>query len=103
MLQSNPETMMLFAETVMSDEQEEYVPRLHKSASACAVKTRLESEFLLAIRRLMKLHAQQTQALIDGDPDFSRFDVLIHMASERKDLAKYALISHVESHNCGKD
>jgi hypothetical protein len=51
----------------------------------------------------MALHVQQTQALIDGDPEFSRFDVLIHEASEQKELAKYALIAHIESHHCGKE
>jgi adenine specific DNA methylase Mod len=43
---------------------------------------------------------QQTQAVIDHDPDFSRFDDLIHMAREIKDEAKYALIAHTSEHDC---
>jgi hypothetical protein len=48
----------------------------------------------------MDLQNQQTQAVIDQDIDFSRFDDLIHMAREKKDHAKYALIAHVENHRC---
>jgi len=66
----------------------------------CAEKARLQDAFLHAMRELMSLQTQQTQALIDGDPDFSRFDGLIHLAGEQRDLAKYALISHIETHAC---
>jgi hypothetical protein len=48
----------------------------------------------------MELQNQQTQAVIDQDPDFARFDDLIHMAREIKDKAKYALIAHVDDHHC---
>jgi hypothetical protein len=48
----------------------------------------------------MELQNQQTQAVIDQDSDFSRFDDLIHMAREKKDQAKYALISHIDEHHC---
>jgi hypothetical protein len=48
----------------------------------------------------MDLQNQQTQAVIDQDPEFSRFDALIHMAQEEKDQAKYALIAHVDHHHC---
>lgn len=67
----------------------------------CEEKQRLLDYFLQAIRELSALQAQQTQAVIDGDSDFSRFDVLLHMAQERKETAKYAWIAHVESHKCG--
>ncbi len=97
------DSMSLLIKPVKSDEQPQSWSRLHKSGSSCADKTRLEDEFLKAIRELMALHVQQTQALIDGDPEFSRFDVLIHEASEQKELAKYALIAHIESHHCGKE
>jgi hypothetical protein len=43
---------------------------------------------------------QQVQSVINGDADFSRFDLLLHMAQEQKDMAKYAWIAHVESHGC---
>jgi hypothetical protein len=48
----------------------------------------------------MELQNQQTQAVIDQDPDFSRFDDLIHMAREKKDRVKYALIHHTSEHQC---
>ena len=66
----------------------------------CEEKNRLRQEFLNAIRELVAIQAQQTQAVIDRDPDFARFDVLLHMAQERKDQTKYALIAHIESHHC---
>jgi hypothetical protein len=66
----------------------------------CAEKNRLQTDFLRAIRELNAVLAEQTRAVIDGDPDFNRFDVLIHMAQEKKDRAKYAWIAHVESHGC---
>ena len=52
------------------------------------------------IRDVARLHEQQSQAVIDGDPDCTRFDDLIHMANERKHTAKYAYLSHMEIHGC---
>jgi hypothetical protein len=66
----------------------------------CREKVRLGDEFLRAIHYLGVLQSQQAQAVIEGDPDFSRFDLLIHMANERKDQTKYALLIHVENHHC---
>ena len=68
----------------------------------CAEKNRLLDEFLHAIQAMNALQNEQTHAVIAGDPDFSRFDILIQMAQERKDAAKYAWIAHVESHNCAE-
>jgi hypothetical protein len=50
-----------------------------------------------------RLISQQLRAVIAGDSDFARFDVLIHMAQEEKEMAKYAWISHVDSHHCEED
>jgi hypothetical protein len=66
----------------------------------CKEKNRLVKEFLAAIHELIEIQKRQTQAVIDGDTDFARFDVLSNMAHERKELAKYAWIAHVESHHC---
>jgi len=66
----------------------------------CNTKQRLIGEFTAANHALMELQNQQTQAVIDQDPDFARFDDLIHMAREIKDKAKYALIAHVDDHHC---
>jgi len=66
----------------------------------CPEKAQLTQEFLRAIHDLTLLHSQMTRSLIEHDPDFSRFDVLLHMAAEKKEEAKYALILHMESHHC---
>ncbi len=66
----------------------------------CDEKRRLVDAFLEAIHELNALQTQQIQAVIDGDSDFNRFDVLLHIAQEKKDRAKYAWISHVETHHC---
>ena len=66
----------------------------------CVERSRLLDEFLISIQEVSALLGQQTQAVIDGDPDFSRFDLLIHVAQEKKDRAKYAWIAHVEVHRC---
>jgi len=68
----------------------------------CKEKHRLVDELLQAIRELNALHAAQTDALIAGDSDFSRFDVLIELARQKKDNAKYAWMAHVEAHHCDK-
>lgn len=66
----------------------------------CAEKNRLMREFLEAIHEIGQLQSQQARALIDGDPEFSRFDELIHIANERKAAVKYAWLTHVEQHHC---
>jgi hypothetical protein len=67
----------------------------------CREKNRLLDEFLAAVHELNAIQAQQVWAVIEDDPEFSRFDVLLHLAQERKDRAKYAWIDHVEEHHCG--
>jgi hypothetical protein len=72
----------------------------HRPLAFCPEKKRLLDDFLRAIQELNALLSQQTQAVMDGDPDFSRFDILLHFAHERKDVAKYTWITHVETHQC---
>ena len=68
----------------------------------CAVRQRLIEDFLSAVHELNMLQHEQTHAVVEGDEDFSRFDVLLHLAQEKKENAKYAWIAHVESHGCGE-
>jgi hypothetical protein len=75
-------------------------PQIPKVAF-CEDKARLLDKFLKAIQQINFLHYQQTQAVIRGDADFSRFDALLYLAQDEKEKAKYAWISHVESHQCG--
>ena len=71
-----------------------------RSKDVCEEKLRLMEEFLAAATDLVTAHNEQVQALIDNDPEFSRFDLLIHLAAERKRKAKYAYMAHLEHHGC---
>ena len=66
----------------------------------CEEKLRLMEEFLAAATDLVTAHNEQVQALVENDPEFSRFDLLIHLAAERKRKAKYAYLAHLEHHGC---
>jgi hypothetical protein len=66
----------------------------------CREKNSLQRDFLQTIRELAQILAEQTRAVIEGDSDFARFDILIQVAQDKKDRAKYAWIAHVESHGC---
>jgi hypothetical protein len=66
----------------------------------CQEKVKLIQQFLQTVHELTQLHTQMTDAVIANDPDFSRFDVLIYMATEKKEEAKYALFWHMECHHC---
>ena len=66
----------------------------------CEEHNRLLDEFGRAVQRLLELHQQQYRAIVDGDSECQRFDLLIHLANEEKQSAKYAYLRHVESHGC---
>ena len=66
----------------------------------CKERRALSEALLAAIRTLMDLSTQQTEAIISNDADFSRFDDLIHVAQIAKNNAKYALLAHVQEHQC---
>ena len=79
--------------------------RSNESAAArtcvgCDEHRRLLDDFGAAVQELLTLHEVQFAAIVQGDTDSSRFDLLIHMANEKKHSAKYAYIRHVESHGC---
>jgi len=64
-----------------------------------------DSRFLLdafgeAVQELLLLHEQQFHAIVGGDAYSDRFDLLIHMANEKKHEAKYAYLRHLEAHGC---
>jgi len=67
---------------------------------SCQEYRRLLDQFGDAVRELLSLHEQQFLAIAEGDSESNRFDLLIHMANERKSIAKYAYIRHVEEHGC---
>lgn len=91
----------MFCQTsTVAAKERRVVPRRIPQIGFCEAKNHLQRDFLQSIRELNHLLAEQTQAVIDNDPDFGRFDILIQMAQEKKDAAKYACIAHVESHHC---
>jgi hypothetical protein len=68
--------------------------------SFCPENHRLLNLFGEAVQELVRLNEQQFIAIVNGDPDSSRFDLLIHMATEKKQQAKYDYLQHVETHGC---
>jgi hypothetical protein len=68
----------------------------------CKEKFQLLSDLVDAIHELNTLQNAQTQAIINEDQDFGRFDILLHLAQEKKETAKYRWIGHVEAHRCGE-
>jgi hypothetical protein len=70
------------------------------SPYSCEEVRRLLDAFGVAVQELMQLHEQQFLAVVDGDHEAGRFDLLIHDANQRKQNAKYALIAHVDTHGC---
>jgi hypothetical protein len=73
---------------------------VRSKTSFCEEKLRLMEEFLAAATDLVTAHNEQVEALMEDDPDFNRFDLLIHSATERKRRAKYAYLAHLERHGC---
>lgn len=62
----------------------------------CEEARRLLDVFGEAVHELVEIHQQQFDAIVQGDNDFNRFDLLIHMANEKKYTAK----THVAEHGC---
>jgi hypothetical protein len=74
--------------------------RSKSDISFCEESRRLLEVFGETVQQLILLHEQQFLAIVNGDPDVTRFDLLIHMATENKQAAKYAYLQHVEAHGC---
>ena len=66
----------------------------------CEENKRLLHQFADTVTALSALHEQQFIAIVNGDPEFTRFDLLIHLATEKKQQAKYAYLHHLEIHGC---
>jgi hypothetical protein len=74
--------------------------RSKSDISFCEESRRLLEVFGETVQQLILLHEQQFLAIVNGDPDVTRFDLLIHMVTENKQAAKYAYLQHVEAHGC---
>ncbi|MFN0104035.1 MAG: response regulator [Bryobacteraceae bacterium] len=68
--------------------------------SECEEHNRLLDGFGAAVQELLSLHEQLFLAIVEGDTESPRFDLLIHMANEKKQSAKYGYLRHVEAHGC---
>jgi hypothetical protein len=66
----------------------------------CPEAESLLNGFAETVREVIQLLKQQFEAIMSGDSDAARFDLLIYEASERKQNAKYAYLAHLESHGC---
>jgi CheY-like chemotaxis protein len=66
----------------------------------CEEHRRLIEDFAATVKELLDFHQQQFEAAIQGDPESNRFDLLIHLANEKKQEAKYAYLRHVDAHGC---
>jgi hypothetical protein len=64
----------------------------------CQECVRLLEEFGDTVRDVLALNETHFLAVVDGDPDPHRFDILIHLANDRKQDAKYAYLQHLEFH-----
>jgi hypothetical protein len=65
----------------------------------CLEKHRLLEVFTDAVHEIMILQQQQVTDIVNDD-NFSRFDLLLHLANERKELAKHTYLQHVDEHGC---
>ena len=65
----------------------------------CIEKRRLLEAFTDAVHGVMLLQQQQVTDMVN-DGDFTRFDVPVHRANEKKEQAKYEYLQHVEKHGC---
>ena len=90
--------MLATSEMTLADAQGDIRPT---DIAFCKEKFQLLSDLVDAIHELNTLQNEQTQAIINEDPDFGRFDILLHLAQEKKETAKYRWINHVETHKCG--
>ena len=70
------------------------------SSGQCPHNELLLHEFGEAVGELLMFHEQHFLALVSGDPDSERFEVLIHIANEKRQAAKYAYLTHLEAHGC---
>lgn len=78
-------------------------PQKQQSAVYCDTARCLLEDFGDAVSVTIHLHEQQFQAIMEGDSDAARFDVLIHEANEARQNAKYAYLSHIHVHGCSTD
>jgi hypothetical protein len=66
----------------------------------CETARHLLDIFGRSVQAVLHLHEQQYTAIVKGDSEAGRFDLLIHEALEGKQNAKYAYLNHLDFHGC---
>lgn len=95
-----PETLEASNRAPMMDQPVGLEAAAFRANSGCAEHARLLGDLAGASKELVQFHEQQFVAIVQGDRECHRFDLLIHMANEKKQHAKYAYLRHVEEHGC---
>lgn len=85
-------------------ETAEPAPNARQTTShVCQDAQRLLDEFSFAVQALTMLQEQQFVAIVQDDFVANRFDQLIHEANVHRQNAKYAYLTHLESHGCARE
>ena len=84
----------------MTEEMEKAIGSRLESRVYCDTAKLLLEAFGQAVHKVLALHEQQFLAVVGGDSDAGRFDLLIHEALEQKQNAKYAYLNHLGFHGC---
>jgi hypothetical protein len=65
----------------------------------CRETHKLLANYSAAVRELVALEQRQPRPVNDGNPGLPQFD-LLYRAIKKKDVAKDALLGHIERHHC---
>ena len=71
-----------------------------RGTAYCDEAERLLHSLAHCIGHLSVLHSHHCEAVIEGDPESDRFDDLIYIANQEKNLAKYTYLEHLRLHGC---
>ncbi len=96
-----PEVEQTQVDTMRQEPQKNAGP--NHSFRVCMEGKRLLDLFGAAVQEVVLLHEHQFLAVVAGDANAHRFDILIHDANEKKQNAKYVYLRHLEEHGCSLD
>ena len=71
-------------------------------SAVCPESERLLNAYRAAVQELFMFQEQHFAALIERNEVATRYELLIHIAGEKRQAAKYAYLRHVEKHGCEK-
>ncbi len=81
-------------------DRDEMKIRVEEKVTACIIARDLLDNFGKAVHAVLVLHEEQFLAIVEGDAEAGRFDLLIHEALEHKQNTKYAYLMHLDRHGC---